>query len=209
MRMKLSLLVSTAALFVAFPVLAQGRGGDDHGDHGNHGNHGHHGNNSNHSGHDDDGNSAGHRQDRPHGFGDHDLVLGSQAQASAVAQAVTSTTASLQSHSLTSPSGGALPISAQENAYAALTADPAGVDVADKMSAALSVGGPQANAMVPTLVREFATLRSSPAILPSVVADYNAFTKAASPAFIANPPAEFLTMRAVLAQLTTAAAAAK
>jgi hypothetical protein len=208
MRIKLPLLIATATLFVAFPILAQSKGGPN-GNHGQ-GNNGHHnGNNSNHSGHDDDGNSAGHRQDRPHGFGDHDLVLGSQAQTNAVAEAVTAATASLQSRSLTSSSGAVLPAAAQDNAFAALSAGDANADDAEKMVEALAVAGPTANAMVPTLVRNFAALRTTPAILPSVVADFNTFTKAASNQFIANPPAEFVAMRSVLGQLTSAAAAAK
>src|SRR4051812_7620338 len=74
-KMKTARVVCIASLFVAFPLIAQSGGRDGHG-------HGNHGNSSSHSGHDNDGKSAGHRQDRPHGFGDHDLVLGSQAQAS-------------------------------------------------------------------------------------------------------------------------------
>jgi hypothetical protein len=199
MRMKLPLLIGTATLFVAFPLLAQG-GRDGHG-------RGNHGNNSNHSGHDDDGNSAGHRQDAPHGFGNHNLVLGNQAQIAAVTQAVTRATASLRSGSLTTTAGTTLPAEAQANTYAALTLDPKASAAATKLSATLSTAGPEVSKLVPPLVRSFAALPTSPRLLPTVVANYNDFTAAASPAFIANPPAEFLAMRAVLAQLSVAAAA--
>ena len=74
--MRLSLAVCTASLFVALPVLAQGKSNQPHG------------NNSDHSGHDNDGKSAGHRQDAPHGFGSRNLVLPTGAQSAAVAAAV-------------------------------------------------------------------------------------------------------------------------
>jgi hypothetical protein len=64
--MKNSVAICTTALFAAFPVwLNQWRAP--------HTGHGHaygHDKNNQSLRHDDDGNSAGHRQDRPHGFGD-------------------------------------------------------------------------------------------------------------------------------------------
>jgi hypothetical protein len=188
MKITLRLAVCTASLFVAFPLLAQ--------------------NNSDHSGHDSDGNSAGHRQDAPHGFGDRVIVLSTPAQTAAVSNAVASVTSALRSGSLTTSSGAIIPAAAQANTYAGMTSDAQAISVAP-LSAALSSAGSEASAIVPALVSGFSALRSNPAGLPSVVATYNDFTKAASASFIAKPHAEFLTMRAVLAQLTAAAAGAK
>ena len=189
MKITLRLAVCTASLFVAFPLLAQ--------------------NNSDHSGHDNDGNSASHRQDRPHGFGDHNVVLSTPAQTAAVSNAVASVTSALRSASLTTSSGAIIPAAAQANAYAVLTSDAAKSTSAARLSAALSTAGSGASAIVPALVSGFSALRSNPAVLPSVVATYNKFTNAASASFIAKPPAEFLAMRVVLAQLTAAAASAQ
>ena len=202
---KLSVAICTTALFVAFPVLAQSNA--EHGEHGEHGHgHGNHGNNSNHSGHDDDGNSAGHRKDRPHGFGDHDdnLVLSTPTNVVAVGNAMTSATAALRSGSLVSAGGTIVPQQAQTRTYAALSADPAQSASAAEMLAALSTAGPQTKDLASALVRGFSRLSSDPAQLPSVIATYNDFTKAASDSFIANPPPEFIALHAVLKQLVTA-----
>src|SRR6185503_14096952 len=97
---KLALAALTASFYVAFPLVAQNSQANNNGNHGTGGNHGegnngnHNGNNSNHCGHDDDGNSAGHRQDRPDGCGDNNLVLSNHTDAAVVASAVTSVTAS-------------------------------------------------------------------------------------------------------------------
>ena len=205
MKLKISLMVCTASLFVAFPVLAQRQDGE----HGHHGHHGHHGNNSNHSGHDEDGKSAGHRQDRPHGFGDRDLVLATPGARAAVATAATSVTTALSSGSLKTSSGVLIPASTQAHTYSVMTADHTLSASSTAISAALSTAGPEASAIVPSLMRSFSGLGSNPAQLPSTISEYNRFTKAASAEFISNPPPEFLALHAVLAQLTTAAASAK
>lgn len=207
MKMKISLVVCTASLFVAFPVLAQNKPG--RGPHGNNGHHNPHGNGSDHSGHDSDGNSAGHRQDAPHGFGDRNLVLANPSATAAVATAATSVTTALNSGSLMTPAGALIPASAQAHTYSVLTADPTLSASSAEIAAALSTAGPEANAIVPSLMRSFSGLGSNPAQLPSVIAEYNRFTKAASSGFIANPPPEFLAMHTVLARLTTAAGSAK
>ena len=210
MKLKVWIVVCTASLFVAFPILAQRQDGEHghHGDRGHHGNNSNHsGNNSNHSGHDDDGNSAEHRQDAPHGFGD--LVLESAAQVAAVSTEVTSVVSALSSRSLTTLSGASIPTSAQASTYALLTADPAQPAFTGGVSTALSTAGPVAAAMVPSLVYRLSGLSSYPAYLPSVVAQYNDFTKAASSEFIAKPPPEFVAVYAVLAKLTAAADGAK
>jgi len=189
-KITVRIAVCTTSLFLALPLLAQG-------------------NNSDHSGHDNDGRSAGHRQDAPHGFGDGNVVLSTPAQTAAVSNAVTSVTSALRSGSLTMSSGAIIPATGQANTYAVMTSNGARSTSAAQLAAALSTAGPAASALVPTLVNGFSALRSRPAMLPSVVASYNDFTEVASPAFIAKPPAEFLAMRAVLARLTTAAADAK
>jgi hypothetical protein len=214
MKKKLALAVLTASFYVAFPLVAQNSQTNNNGNHGTGGNHGdgnngNHRNNSNHSGHDDDGNSAGHRQDAPHGFGDRSLVLANHTDAAAVASAVTSVTASLKSGSMVTPAGSPLPPNVQTRTYDLLATAPAASVFAAEYSAALSTAGPQASAIVPSLVRGFSALKSDPAQLPSVVAQFNSFTKAASTAFISNPPPEFLAMHAVLGQLVTAAAGTK
>jgi hypothetical protein len=221
MKKKLALAVLTASFYVAFPLVAQNNGNHGEGNNGNHGegnngnhgqgNHGHHhGNNSNHSGHDDDGNSAGHRKDRPHGFGDDDnLVLATPTITAAVATAVTSVNADLKSGSLVTPAGTVIPGSAQARTYALLNADPALAPSATEISAALSTAGPEASALVPSLMRGFAGLRSDPAQLPSVVAQYNGFTKVASSTFISSPPPEFIALHTVLARLVSAAGSTK
>ena len=216
MTKKLALAVLTASLYIALPLVAQSSQTNNNGNHGSGGNHGdgnngNHGrpNNSNHGGHDDDGNSAGHRQDRPHGFGDHDLVLSSHTDAAAVASAVTSVTASLKSGSMVTPAGSPLPPTVQTRTYDLLATAPKASVSAAEYSAALSTAGPQAGAIVPSLVRDFSALKSDPAKLPGVVAQFNSFTKAASTEFISNPPPEFLAMHAVLGRLVTAAAGTK
>lgn len=211
MKLKISLVVCTASFFVAFPILAQA--------------------NTDHSGHDNDGNSAGHRQDRPHGFGNTDqsghdndgksarhrqdaphgfnLVLANPSATAAVATAMTSVTRTLKSGSMTTAAGAVIPASAQSRTFALLTADATQSGSTAEISAALSTAGPEASAIVPSLMRSFSGLGSSPARLPSVIASYNEFTMTASNGFISNPPPEFLALRAVLARLTAAANSAK
>lgn len=216
MKKKIALAVLTASFYVAFPIVAQSSNGNNgnHGTGGNHGegnngNHNGHGNNSNHSGHDDDGNSAGHRQDRPHGFGDHDnLVLASPAITASVASAVTSVAAALRSTSLTTPSGTPIPSSAQTRAYTVLSGNVVQPGYAE-MAAVLSTAGPKATAIVPGLMQSFGALRGDASRLPSTIAQYNSFTKAASSEFISNPPPEFLALHAALARLIAASAAEK
>jgi hypothetical protein len=196
MKLNISIMVCTASLFVAFPVLGQGQGAG-------------HGNASDHSGHDNDGNSAGHRRDAPHGFGDRNLILASPSARAAVATAATSVTAALSVGSLRTSSGAIIPASAQAHTYSVLIADPTLPASAAVISAALSTAGPAANAIVPSLMRSFSGLGSNPAQLPSTISEYNRFTKAASGEFIANPPPEFLALHTVLARLTAAATSAK
>ena len=189
MRMKISLAVCTASLFIALPQAARAQ------------------NDSDHSGHDNDGKSAAHRQDRPHGFGN--VMLSTPTQTAAVAGAMTSVTSQLRSGSFRTSSGAMIPVSAQSNAYGVITSDDAKSPAAIMTIAALSLAGGEAKDMAPDLVKGLQSLRTHPEQLPSVVATYNQFTKVASPLFIQSPPPEFLAIRAALAQLTAAAANAK
>ena len=212
MKLRISHLVCTASLFVAFPILAQGNN-SDHSGHDSDGNSaGHrqdapHGfGNTDHTSHDNDGNSAGHRQDGPHGF---NLVLANPAATAAVATAMTSVTRTLKSGSMTTAAGTVISASAQSRTFALLTADATQSGSTAEIAAALSTAGPEASAIVPSLMRSFSGLGSSPARLPSVIASYNQFTMTASNGFISNPPPEFLALRGVLAQLTAAASSVK
>ncbi|HJP61629.1 MAG TPA: hypothetical protein VJ865_16590 [Gemmatimonadaceae bacterium] len=201
MKKKIAIALGTASLFFAFPLLAQSSQGLEHGR-----GHGRGHNNSNHSGHDDDGNSAGHRQDAPHGFGNRNIVLATPASIASVAAAVTAANAALKTGALTTPSGGIIPAPAQAATYGALTNNASSLAA---IESALSTAGPSANAFVPGLVKGFARLTATPASLPSVLDDYNGFTKAASNEFIANPPPEYLAVHSVLARLVAAASTRK
>ena len=193
MRVKLSVAACAASLFIALPLLAQGRSGESHG------------NNSDHSGHDNDGKSAGHRHDAPHGY---NVVLSTPAQSAAVTSALGTVSSQLRSASFRASPGKSIPASVQSSLYAVLATDNA-ESAAANVSAKLSSAGAKAAQLVPDLVSGFVTLRTRPEVLPSVVSRFNEFTNVASPDFIVSPPAEYLAMRAVLAQLTTAAANAK
>jgi hypothetical protein len=219
--MKVSLMICTASFFAAYP--AQGQRQD-----GVHGHHGHgHGNGSDHSGHNGSDHSGdndsdhsgdnghdhdkdkGDKGDKGHGHGDDNLVLATPEMRAAVANAASSVTAALSSASLRTSSGRIIPAPAQAHTYSVLIADPALPASSAAISAALSTAGPEASAIVPSLVRSFSGLGSNPARLPSTISAYNRFTKAASGEFISNPPPEFVALHTVLARLTAAATAAK
>jgi len=110
---------------------------------------------------------------------------------------------------MTTAAGTVISASAQSRTFALLTADATQSGSRAEIAAALSTAGPEASAIVPSLMRSFSGLGSSPARLPSVIASYNQFTMTASNGFISNPPPEFLALRGVLAQLTAAASSIK
>jgi len=214
--MKVSLMVCTASFFAAHPVQGQRQDGE----HGHHG----HGNGSDHSGHngsdhsgDNDSDHSGDngddhdkdKGDKGHGHGDDNLVLASPELTAAVANATASVTAALSSGSLRTSSGAIIPAPAQAHTYFVLIADPTQAASSAVISAALSTAGPEARAIIPSLLRSFSRLGSNPAQLPSTISKYNRFTKAASGEFISNPPPEFLALHTVLARLTAAASSAK
>jgi len=220
MIMKVSLVACTFSLFVAYPVLAQRQDGQ-HGHHGHHNGSDHSGHNgSDHSGNNDSDHSGDNDSDRSgdngddndqgdNGHGDDNLILATPQIRAAVANATSSVTNALSSGSLRTSSGMVIPASAQAHTYSVLIADPTLSASSAVISAALSTAGPQASAIVPSLMRSFSRLGSNPAQLPSTISKYNRFTKAASAEFISNPPPEFLAVHTVLARLTAAAGSAK
>ena len=208
MIMKVSLMVCTASFFAAHPVQGQRQDGE----HGHHG----HGNGSDHSGHNGSDHSGDNgddhdkdKGDKGHGHGDDNLVLATPEIKAAVANAMSSVTAALSSGSLRTSAGAVIPASAQAHTYSVLIADPTLPASSAAISAALSTAGPEASAIVQSLMRSFSRLGSNPAQLPSTISKYNRFTKAASGEFISNPPPEFLALHTVLARLTAAASSAK
>jgi hypothetical protein len=227
MKKRIPLVVCTASLFVVFPVLAQNSGSQ--GEHGNNG----HGNGSDHSGHDENGSDkSGHDENGSDksghddngsgddknkdkgdqgnkGHGDDNLVLATSEVRAAVANAAASVTDALSSGSLRTSAGALIPTSAQAHAYSVLIADPTLSASSAEISAALSTAGPEANAIVPSLLRRFSALGSHPAKLPSAIAEFNRFTRAASSAFLSNPPQEFIAVHTVLARLAAATTSAK
>ena len=150
MRMRLSIAACTASLFIALPAFAQG-------------------NNSDHSGHDNDGKSAGHRKDAPHGFGRHDMVLSTPVQAAAVSNALNVVSSQLRSGSCRAAATSAIPAAAQANVRALLESDDGQAPTDPAISAKLYAAGPKAGKIVPDLLNGLAALRSQPAVLPSVV----------------------------------------
>jgi hypothetical protein len=227
MKKRIPLVVCTASLFVVFPVLAQNSGGQgEHGNNGNHGNgsdhsghdengsdkSGHDENGSDKSGHDDNGSGDDKGKDKDQGnkgHGDDNLVLATSGVRAAVANAATSVTNALSSGSLRTSAGAFIPAAAQAHTYSVLIADPTLSASSAEISAALSTAGPEAYAVVPSLLRRFSGLGSNPAKLPSAIGAFNRFTRAASSAFISNPPPEYLALHTVLARLTAAARSAK
>jgi hypothetical protein len=201
---------------VAFPLLAQKASNHEnngnHGD-GNHGHHNPHGNGSDHGGHDEDGGGKGHKDkdDKDNGKGGSavKLVLATPKVKGSVAHATVLVTSDLSSGSLKTSTGALIPVAAQARTYSVLVADRTQSASSAEISAALSTAGPAANAIVPSLMRSFASLGSNPDQLPSAITEYNRFTKVASSGFIANPPPEFLAIHEVLARLTAAASSAK
>ncbi len=220
MIFRVSLMVCTASLFVAYPVLGQRQDGV-HGHHGHHNGSDHSGHNgSDHSGDNDSDRSGDNDSDRSGDNGDNDnqgdnsndqgnLVLATPEITAAVANATSSITNALSLGSLRTTSGSIIPASAQAHTYSVLIADPTLPASSAVISAALSTAGPEASAFVPSLMRSFSRLGSNPAQLPSTISKYNRFTKAASAEFISNPPPEFLALHTVLARLTAAASSAK
>jgi enamine deaminase RidA (YjgF/YER057c/UK114 family) len=214
MMLKIFLMICTAAWFAAYPVQAQRQDGA----HGHHGHHGHHGigngsdhsghNGSDHSGHngDDDGDDDDDDQGED---GQNNLVLALPEIRAAVANAATSVTTALRSSSLTTSAGALIPVSAQMHTYSLLSADPTLPASSAAISAALSTAGPQATAIVPSLLRSFSGLSSNPEHLPSALSRYNRFTRVASAEFISNPPPEYVALHVVLAKLVQAAGSTK
>jgi hypothetical protein len=67
--------------------------------------------------------------------------------------------------------------------------------------ASFDAAGEQAQASFQALTQDLSGLAFAPQRVPRVVADFNEFVKTASPGFLANPPAEFTALHAVLGKL--------
>ena len=206
MKLNVSLVVCTASLFVVFPLMAQKSAPPVL--HENNGHHNPHGDDSDHGGHDEDGGGKGHKNDKDD-KGRASLVLKSPGGKASVVAATTSVTTALNAGTLRTTSGALIPVSAQARTHAVLTADRAVPTAPAEMSAALSTAGPEASAIVPSLVGSISGLASNPEKLPTAITEFNRFTRAASGAFIKNPPPEFTALHTVLARLTAAAGSAK
>jgi hypothetical protein len=208
MRNKTFLLVTTASLFVALPVLAQGNGnnngeGQGKGEHQSNG-HGHNpkGNGSDHTGPDTDGSGG-------KGGGGRDnaviLTLVSPVAKNAVAVAAATVTHALAAGSFTTPSGVMIPAVAQTRAHDVLIAGAPTSPASTELLSALAVAGPASDPAIRALVRSMSGLASNPAQLPQAVADYNGFVNSAPASFLTRPPAEFVAVQAVLVKLIAAA----
>lgn len=140
---------------------------------------------------------------------------------------ITDVVASLSLGTLTTPDGAPIPISAQGKLYVVLTnaivsadnppavgsmvssSEQAVVESADanapsvsRFLLALSASGTGAQAKLATLTRSLSGLTYDPARVPKAVISFNDFVQAASPEFLANPPAEFVAVHAVLQKIT-------
>jgi hypothetical protein len=201
--MNISLAVCTATLFVAFPLSAQKAKPEP--PHENNGHHNPKGNGSDHGGHDEDGGGKGHDDDDKGDKGGSTIVLKNPGAKGAVAAATTSVVAALSTGTLRSNSGALIPASAQARTYAVLVADRDVQTATADLSSALSSAGPEASAILPSLMRSLSSLESKPEKLPGAITQFNRFTAVASSAFISNPAPEFVALHTVLARLTTAA----
>jgi hypothetical protein len=121
--------------------------------------------------------------------------------AGGMAAAAPAVSAALSTGSLTAttPSGQTVAIPA--TTQAALLAVLTGADAPADFAAALGASGAPAAGQ---LMQALGGLLSAPAQLPQAVALFNALVQDASPAFLANPPAEFLAVHATLAHFTAA-----
>jgi|SRR5437868_184759 len=210
MKTKAYVLFCALGLFATAPVYGQdngnhfGRGhgrGNPHSDKG-----GHNENGSDKSGHDE--NDSNHEDDYS--------VLNSHL-AGVVSELAIGT--------LTTPEGAPIPVAAQGKLYVLLTnstttasAPPAAETVATAgqvpgtvpvttptVSAfymALSVAGAPADAKLVRLLETLSGISADPSRVPTAVKNFNEFVAVASPAFLANPPADFLALHAVLAKIT-------
>ena len=206
MKTKAYVLFCALALFATAPVYGQGhhygRGhgkGNPHSDKG-----GHDENGSDKSGHDE--NDSNHEDDYS--------VLNSHL-AGVVSELAIGT--------LTTAEGAPIPIGSQGKLYVLLTnsattasAPPAAETVATAgqgpgvapvstptVSAfymALSAAGAPADAKLVSLIESLSGLSADR--VPTAVKNFNEFVAVASPAFLANPPADFLALHAVLAKIT-------
>jgi hypothetical protein len=127
----------------------------------------------------------------------------------AVVGAMTSVSAMLSAGTMTTLGGVAISPAVQAQLLAVLTSNSPTTGPAAKLADAINSAGAGAPAAVQALVTSLSGLGMNPAQLPTAVGEFNNLVQVASPAFLANPPQEFLAIQAVLNALVTAAAAAK
>ena len=212
MKLQAYALLCALGLFATAPVYAQ--------DHGNHYGRGH-GRGNPHSdkqGHDNNG-SDKHDRGGDDDDGDFDRRYG------LLKNRVNDVVNALSLATFTMPDGAPIPLVAQGKLYVvmtnpimtaevpaavgALASTGAEVSIESRDATAASVArfvasfadaGPQAQLSFRILTQDLSGLAFNPARVPKVVSDFNQFLNDASPAFLANPPAEFLALHAVLAK---------
>ena len=217
MNTKAYVLLCALSLFATAPVYAQGQGhhyGKGHTDKG-----GHDENGSDKEGHNENGSD----RDDGNGNDDEDFAL--------LKSQTTEVISELASRTLTTSDGAPIPISVQGKLYLLLTnsatpgATPAdtpptaetvvavgpgaaiassdgGGPSASAFHRALSVAGAPAGTNLSSLMESLSGLGLDQRRIPNAVKNFNDFVQKASPEFLTNPPAEFVAIHAVLAQIT-------
>lgn len=144
------------------------------------------------------GSSIAGNMGAPSGGGGTVSASASPAVAAAVGAAAASVSSSLSAGSLTTPSGVAIPAAAQASVLAVLTGS------APSATLAAAMGG---GAAAQALAEAMSGLISSPdpGQLAAATGHFNAMVLAADASFLANPPAEFLAVMAVLSTMVGAA----
>ncbi|MFL5482650.1 MAG: hypothetical protein ACJ8AK_10720 [Gemmatimonadaceae bacterium] len=210
MKIKAYALLCALGLFASAPVYAQGNGhhyGKGHGKGNPHSDKQGHDNNGSDK-HDRDGDDDDDRSERRFGL---------------LKTRVNDVVAALSIGTFTLADGAPVPLIAQGKLYVVMTNAmtaaemPPALGTLASTGAAVSLDSPDATAAsvarfvasfadagAPSqvsfnlLTQDLAGLAFNPRQVPKVVADFNEFVKTASPAFLANPPAEFLALHAVL-----------
>ena len=213
MKTQAYVLLCALSLFATAPVYAQ----EDHGNHTGRG-HGRGNPHSDKQGHDNngsdkhdrDGDDDGDRDDRRYGL---------------LKTRVNEVVAALSIGTFTTTNGAPIPLVAQGKLYVVMTNPITTADVPPALGTLASTGaavsldspdataasvarfvasfadaGPAAQVNFNVLTQDLAGLAFNPQGVPRVVADFNEFVKTASPAFLANPPAEFVALHAVLSK---------
>jgi hypothetical protein len=130
----------------------------------------------------------------------------------AIATATATVNAQLTSGSLTSVTGATIPAAVVSQVGSVLTStssvNPSGgaaSPAATALASSIGTSGAPAS-VVASLIESLSGLISNPAPgqLTAAIGNFNAVVEGASPAFLANPPAQFLAIQTVLAALSAA-----